>query len=144
MVKDLNFNIEIIGIPTVREDDGLAMSSRNNNLSPEERAKARTLYQSLKKGHDLCLAGEKNALAIINEAKKSITAGVEIDYLEIRDSETLLPVDKIGKEALFAIAARVGKTRLIDNVIIGRKYFEKNDVKIEDSQSNTDWCESQL
>ncbi|MBE9503260.1 MAG: pantoate--beta-alanine ligase [Proteobacteria bacterium] len=121
MVKDLDFNIEIIGMPIVREDDGLAMSSRNHNLSPEERAMATSIYQSLKEGYNLCMAGEKNAQAIINEAKKVIASGIEIDYLEIRDSETLLPVEKIEKEALFAIAAKVGKTRLIDNAIIGRK-----------------------
>lgn len=120
MVKDLNFNLEIIGMPTVREDDGLAMSSRNCRLSPEERLRAASLYKSLRRGQDLCHAGERSVKTIIHAAKENISGGIDIEYLEIRDIETLKPIETVEKEALFAVAARIGRTRLIDNVIIGR------------------------
>ena len=120
MVIDLNFQIEILGMPIVREEDGLAMSSRNARLKPEEKLKAISLYQSLRKGDEICIKGEKDTENIIVGAKKCIDESIDIDYMEIRDIKTLLPLERVDGEALFAIAAKVGKTRLIDNIIVGR------------------------
>ena len=118
MNADLNFGISIVGVPTVREHDGLAMSSRNAGLSPEERKAAPSLYRALSRGRKLFERGERKAEAIIGEAKGVIENPIELDYLEIRDSETLAKIEEISGEALFAIAARAGKTRLIDNIIL--------------------------
>lgn len=118
MNADLDFGISIVGVPTVREKDGLAMSSRNARLLPEERKAALSLYRALDKGRTIFKDGEKNASAIIREAKDSADSSIEIDYLELRDSKTLSLVEEISGEALFAIAARVGRTRLIDNIIM--------------------------
>ena len=118
MNVDLDFGISIIGVPTVREHDGLAMSSRNARLSPEERKAAPLLYKALSKGRKLFERGERKAEAIIGEAKGIIENPIELDYLEIRDSETLAKTGEISGEAVFAIAARLGETRLIDNILI--------------------------
>jgi len=118
MSADLNFGISIVGAPTVRESDGLAMSSRNAGLSHEERKAASSLYQSLSRGRMLFEKGEKNAETIIDGAKNTLDDSIEIDYLELRDSQTLSEIEEVSGQALFAIAARVGKTRLIDNIIL--------------------------
>ena len=120
MVQDLNFNINIIGGPTVREPDGLAMSSRNNYLSPKERPAALTLYKALVKAKDLLKNGVKDAGEIIQVATKLITAHPEtgIDYISICDPECLDTIKTIDKPALMALAVNVGKTRLIDNMIL--------------------------
>lgn len=120
MVQDLNYQIEILGMPIVREEDGLAMSSRNAHLKPEERSKAISIYQSLKKGESVYNKGEKDVESIIACAKKSVDENINIDYMEIRDMKTLLPLERVEGKALFAVAATVGKTRLIDNMIVGR------------------------
>lgn len=117
MVKDLNFNIEIVGCPIVREADGLAMSSRNTYLSSEERKAALVLSRSLSKAKALIEAGEKDTekvrQAIRNEISQEPLA--RIDYVEIVDSLTLKACPTIDKSVLAAIAVFVGKTRLIDN-----------------------------
>ena len=120
MVRDLNFNIKIVGGPTVREPDGLAMSSRNNYLTPEQRPSALTLYKSLVKAKTLLKSGVKDAGEIIKTATKMITSNPEtkIDYISICDPECLEAIKTINKPALMALAVNVGKTRLIDNMIL--------------------------
>lgn len=117
--RDLNFPIEIVPCPIVREDDGLAMSSRNTYLSPEERKAALILSKSLKMGKKAIEDGEKNSQKIID----IITANLKteplarIDYVEVVDFENIQRVDTIQGETLVAIAVYIGKTRLIDNFI---------------------------
>ena len=120
MVNDLNFNINIIGGPTVREPDGLAMSSRNNYLTPKQRPAALTLYKALVKAKDLLKNGVKDAGEIIQVATKLITSHPEtgIDYISICDPECLDTIKTIDRPALMALAVNVGKTRLIDNMIL--------------------------
>lgn len=119
MVKDLNFNLEVVGCPIVREEDGLAKSSRNSYLNQEERQAALVLHRSLKIAKELLEKGEKNAELIrdkmIEELKQEPLA--RIDYVEIVDWETIKPIDEINKSALIALAVFIGKTRLIDNII---------------------------
>jgi pantoate--beta-alanine ligase len=120
MVRDLNFPVKIVPGPIVREPDGLAMSSRNAYLNQEERVRARALQRSLQRVQKEFEGGEKMASNLIS-AGKEVFAGepnVSLDYLEIVDPDTLDPVDKISKETLVAVAARVGSTRLIDNILL--------------------------
>ncbi len=119
MVCDLNFNIQIIGCPIVREADGLAKSSRNTYLSGEERKAAVVLSRSLKVGKELIEKGEKNALKIISAIENEINKEklAKIDYVEIVDMNKLQSVDKIEKTVLAAVAVYIGKTRLIDNFL---------------------------
>jgi len=120
MVRDLNFNIKIVGGPTVREPDGLAMSSRNTYLTPKQRASALTLYKSLVKAKDLLKNGFKDAGEIIQAATQLITSQPEtrIDYISICDPEYLEDIKTIENPALMALAVNVGRTRLIDNMIL--------------------------
>ncbi|SJZ72215.1 pantoate--beta-alanine ligase [Garciella nitratireducens] len=120
MVEDLNMEIEIIGCPIIREEDGLAISSRNVYLKENERKDAILLYQSLKQAEELIKKGEKDPLRIKEEMKKIILSGKnnQIDYIEFVDTKTLDPVSKIKGETLIAIAVKTGTTRLIDNIIV--------------------------
>ncbi len=120
MVCDLNYDIEVIGAPTVREKDGLAMSSRNSYLSSEERIHALSLYKSLKKAMEMVEAGVKDSSIIIKEATDIINSHPDtlIDYIEICDSETLDSMTTIDRPALMALAVKVGTTRLIDNMVL--------------------------
>ncbi|SFN12085.1 pantoate--beta-alanine ligase [Thermodesulforhabdus norvegica] len=120
MVKDLNLDVEIVGHPTVRETDGLAMSSRNVYLSDEERKAALRLNQSLQMARDLLQKGINRAGDIISEVSGYISSDprVRIDYVEIRDAETLEEIDVIDRPAVLALAAFVGSARLIDNTIL--------------------------
>lgn len=120
MVKDLNVDTEIIGCPIVREADGLAKSSRNTYLNPDERKAALILSRSLKLGRKLIENGETDAKAVIKAITDSINTELlaKIDYVDVVDFDTITPVDKIGKSVLVAIAVYIGKTRLIDNFII--------------------------
>jgi len=122
MVKDLDLDIEIVGHPTVREPDGLAMSSRNRHLSPEERRQATALYRALRRAQELVQAGERDPGKIAAEAKKIIAAEPEArgDYVEVRDPETLKPIARIEGAAQMLLAVRIGKTRLIDNARLTR------------------------
>lgn len=120
MVEDLNFPVEIVACPIVREPDGLAMSSRNAYLSPEERGHALVLQQSLRCVQQEFAAGERNAAKLISAAKEVFahSPDVVLDYFEIVDPDTLDPVGHISQPALIAVAAFVGSTRLIDNLVL--------------------------
>ena len=120
MVCDLNFDIEIVSGSTVREPDGLAMSSRNNYLTPKQRTSALTLYKSLVKAKDLLKNGVKDAGEIIQTATKLIASHPEtrIDYISICDPESLDDIKTIDKPTLMALAVNVGTTRLIDNMML--------------------------
>ena len=121
MVADLNMNVEVVPCPTIREWDGLARSSRNVVLSPEERKAATVLYRSLKLAENIWKKGERDAARIRSEMialiKKDPLA--EISYVSIADPDTLVELDTIKGKALASLAVKVGKTRLIDNVTLG-------------------------
>jgi pantoate--beta-alanine ligase len=121
MVKDLNIDLEIVGLPTMREADGLAMSSRNVYLQKNERPSALTLIASLTLAQKLYDKGERKASAIINEVEKLIKSAphTDIDYIKICDTKTLTDIDEIINEAFIALAVKVAKTRLIDNHVFG-------------------------
>jgi len=120
MVRDLNFPVRIVGCPIVREPDDLAMSSRNAYLSPAQRKSALVLSRSLQRVEELFLAGAHNSLELICAAEEVFTTepDVRLDYFEIVDPDTLETIDKIARPALAAVAAFVGTTRLIDNVVL--------------------------
>lgn len=119
MVRDLNFDIEIVGCPIIREADGLAKSSRNTYLNAEERKAALCLSRALQKGRAMLNDGETSAHTVIDEMKKEIEKEplAKIDYVEIVDLNTLEPAEKISGGVLAAMAVYIGKTRLIDNFI---------------------------
>jgi pantoate--beta-alanine ligase len=121
MVTDLDMAIEIVGMPTVREPDGLAMSSRNAYLSPEERVRARALSGGLFAARDRARAGERGAGALIDVVRGALAAGPVdgVDYVELRDAATLAPLARLDGPAVLAAAVFVGRTRLIDNVRLG-------------------------
>jgi len=121
MTNDLDMGIEIIAVPTVREPDGLAMSSRNSYLNAEERKQAVVLYQSLKLAQKLFAGGERDAKAVLRQMTALIQQQplAEIEYISIADAETLEELDRIKPPALVSMAVRFGKTRLIDNVVVG-------------------------
>ena len=118
MVRDLNFPVEIIGAPTVREGDGLACSSRNEYLNAEERAQAPVLQRALQEARRRFGDGERSADAILDAARNVIATAplARIDYLELVNAETLQPVSEADRDSLLAVAAFFGRTRLIDNV----------------------------
>jgi len=120
MVRDLDFDIQIIGVPTVREADGLAMSSRNTYLSTQERQSALSLSRSLFKAQELFKSGERNARVLIDSARTIIAReeAAIIDYIKVCDIETLQDVDTIAKPAVMALAVKIGTARLIDNVVL--------------------------
>ena len=120
MVRDLAQPVEVVICPTVRESDGLAMSSRNAYLSSEDRSRALALYQSLKKVNALYADGQRDSTRLIAAGKELLSAesGVSVDYLEIVDAATLEPLAAAVSGALVAVAARVGGTRLIDNILL--------------------------
>jgi pantoate--beta-alanine ligase len=120
MVCDLNFDLELVVCPTVREPDGLALSSRNRYLSAEERTRALVLSNSLKAISAAYRAGQKDVSRLLDAGRHAIAAEpeVRIDYLAIVDWETLLPLIEARAGALVAVAAHVGNTRLIDNIVL--------------------------
>jgi len=120
MVKDLNMDIEVVGMPTVREPDGLAMSSRNAFLNPKKRKEAARLYRSLLKGKELFAKGVRSAATILQEVRNIIEEdkSAVIDYVKICDAHTLEDIEEIKGEAVIALAVKMGKTRLIDNIIL--------------------------
>lgn len=120
MVQDLNFDIQIIGAPIVREPDGLAMSSRNTYLTPEQRKAALSLSESLQNARRLAASGEKNAAQIIAHAAELINSHPDtaIDYIAVCNPETLEDVKTIQQPVLMALAVKVGTTRLIDNMLL--------------------------
>lgn len=122
MVRDLNLPVQIMVCPIVREPDGLAMSSRNAYLNPEQRKQALILHRSLARMQELADAGERNAGKLMAAGREELARekSVRLDYLEIVDPDTLDPLPDISGGALAAVAAFVGSTRLIDNILLGK------------------------
>jgi pantoate--beta-alanine ligase len=120
MVADLDMNLEIVICPTVREPDGLAMSSRNTYLKPDEREAAVVLNQSLKLAQQLYSQGERNAETIRQKMREFIQEQplANIDYISIADNETLEELDVIKPPALVSLVVKIGKPRLLDNIIL--------------------------
>ena len=120
MVRDLNMDVEIVGCPIVREEDGLARSSRNTYLSAEERKAALILSRTIALGQKLVQEGEKDANALVEAMKRNIESEplARIDYVEAVDGINMQPVDKLEGSVLVAMAVYIGKTRLIDNFIL--------------------------
>ena len=123
MVRDLNFDVEIDVAPIVREADGLAMSSRNKYLSPEERQQALVLYRSLTRAEELIREGERNVDTLLQAMKTVISEAPDarIDYIAIVDAETLEPLSTVRHNTVIALAVYIGTTRLIDNTWIREK-----------------------
>jgi pantoate--beta-alanine ligase len=121
MVRDLDFPVRIEVLPTVREPDGLAMSSRNRYLTDEERRRATALHRALSAAAEVAGGGERSVEPVLAAARAELReAGVEPEYLEARDAEDLTPAESLnGRPVLVALAARVGRARLIDNTLIG-------------------------
>jgi pantoate--beta-alanine ligase len=122
MVRDLCMDVEIVGHPIVREPDGLAMSSRNSYLTPEERRAAVCLSQSLCKAERLFNRGETSARSIVERVSSELAKQplAKVEYVKLCDAETLAQVDEIRGTALLALAVRIGRARLIDNRVLGR------------------------
>jgi pantoate--beta-alanine ligase len=120
MTRDLDFPIEIAVLPTVREDDGLALSSRNAYLTAEQRERASAISRALRAAERAAGAGETSTEALVQAARDELRrAGIEPEYVEARAAEDLSPIAELnGRPVLVAVAARVGKARLIDNVVI--------------------------
>ncbi|MFC1841361.1 4-phosphopantoate--beta-alanine ligase, partial [Thermodesulfobacteriota bacterium] len=120
MVKDLNMDVQIIDVPTVREHDGLAMSSRNKYLSQEERKSALSLKEAIDTAVEMVEDGETNSQAIISTVKKMILSYpfTSVEYINICDSLTLEDTSILKKNSLMAMAVKVGNTRLIDNCLL--------------------------
>jgi pantoate--beta-alanine ligase len=117
MVRDLDFPVEVVGVPTVREPDGLARSSRNAYLSPDERSAALAISRALRAGEAVAAQGIQAVLAAAT-AVLDAEPRLDVDYLALVDPDTLAPLDRSHQAALLAVAARSGSTRLIDNVTI--------------------------
>ena len=117
---DLNVAVEIVVCPIVRETDGLAMSSRNAYLNPEQRKQALVLHRSLLGVQELTRGGERDAARLLEAGRKELAAerAVRLDYFEIVHSDTLDPVSEATRGSLVAVAAYVGTTRLIDNIVL--------------------------
>jgi pantoate--beta-alanine ligase len=122
MVRDLNFNVDIIAVPTVRENDGLACSSRNQYLNPDERKQATVIYEALKAGGK-AFGAKKSAQEIVELGGNVISKAplARIDYIDLVDAETLEPTQIAGPNSILLVAVFFGKTRLIDNIRLGLK-----------------------
>jgi pantoate--beta-alanine ligase len=122
MVRDLDIPVEVVGCPIVREPDGLALSSRNRYLSPSERERALGIVTGLRAAHDAWQSGERNADRLRTLAEAPVQSGFEqVDYVAVVDPETLLPASDPAPRVLVAVAAHLGNTRLIDNVVLGEE-----------------------
>ena len=121
MVKDLNFDLEILAMPTIREPDGLAMSSRNARLSPAERQTSLCVSRALNKAAELVSQGERQAVPVLQAVQEIISSeeGIRLDYASLCDPDTLEEVTEVTQPTLLAIAAWFGDVRLIDNRVIG-------------------------
>lgn len=121
MVRDLNFDLEIVVCPTVREPDGLAMSSRNVYLNPDERRAATVLYRALQRANHLYASGERDASAIRHAMLDLIEAEplARPDYVSLANPRTLVELERVEGRALASLAVRIGTTRLIDNMLLG-------------------------
>ena len=120
MVADLNMPLKIVICPTVREPDGLAVSSRNKYLSNQQKKDATLLYKSLQKCQEMITDGIKDTRIIISEMRKVLeqVSSINIEYINIVDAETIQPIDRIAGKVLVAVAAKIGQTRLIDNILV--------------------------
>ena len=124
LTRDLGFEMEIVELPTVREESGLALSSRNSLLSEEERESAAVIFRALREAKLAYKNGERNAMKLTEIVQKAIADEplARIDYVAVVDRETLQPIEKVGdKEAMIAAAVFVGDVRLIDNTVLNRK-----------------------
>jgi pantoate--beta-alanine ligase len=123
MVRDLNLRTQIVVVPTVREADGLALSSRNAYLSPEERAAAPVLYRALEAARAAWEGGERSG-AVLRERMNDLLSReplARVDYVSVADPRTLQELDDVRDEALVSLAVRFGRTRLIDNMVLSRR-----------------------
>jgi len=122
MVKGLDMDVDVVVLPTVREQDGLAMSSRNSYLSDDERRTAAAIYRALSAAEQLAKSGTRQPEALKNKIQAVVREekGIEIDYLEIADPESLAPLASAQDGMVLLIAVRIGRTRLIDNLVIQR------------------------
>ncbi|OIP89431.1 MAG: pantoate--beta-alanine ligase [Syntrophobacteraceae bacterium CG2_30_61_12] len=120
MVRDLNMEVTVVGHPIVREADGLAMSSRNQYLTPDQRRRALVLSAALDRARQVFAGGEVRSAVLIEGVREAIgkVPEVRLDYAELRDPETMAALERIDRPALLAIAAFVGKARLLDNVVL--------------------------
>jgi len=120
MTRDLNYDLELVRCPTVREPDGLAMSSRNAYLAPEERAAATVLHRALAQAQQLVAQGATAADWLRGQLQLAVSSEplAQLEYVEVVDARTLAPVKEVGGPTLLAVAARFGRARLIDNVLI--------------------------
>ena len=120
MATDLNLDVDVRVLPTVREEDGLAMSSRNVYLGPKQRKDAVCLHRALQRAEEMIGAGESSAVKVAAEMKRVIhrVKGARVDYIAIVNSDTLEPVKEIKGKSLIAAAVRIGKARLIDNILV--------------------------
>jgi pantoate--beta-alanine ligase len=119
LTRDLDLPVEVVGLPTVRDPDGLAMSSRNAYLSPEERKAALVLYRSLEAARELWRSGARDA-ALIRRCMGEVLAAeplARVEYVSVADAETLEELETVDRPALVSLAVRIGKTRLIDNIL---------------------------
>jgi pantoate--beta-alanine ligase len=120
LVRDLDIPVRIEVCPTIRDHDGLALSSRNAYLSPEERERALALSRALRAAESAVASGTREAAAVVAAAREELErAGLEPDYLQLRSATDLSPVERVNGSTLLAVAARVGRARLIDNAILG-------------------------
>lgn len=120
LVRDLNLPVEIVGCPTVREVSGLAMSSRNQYLTPEQREQASYIYRGLQHAQQAFVAGKRDRQTLLTTVEQvlALAEGVAVEYLELVNPDTLQPVNRVEEAGTIAVAARVGTTRLIDNIIL--------------------------
>ena len=123
MAADLNLPVEIVGMPIVREADGLAMSSRNAYLSPPERQSALCLSRAMKRARELFASGERSVAVLLAETRAVIEqeAAATTDYVEFRDGATLCALEVADGNTLLALAVKIGATRLIDNTVLGEE-----------------------
>ncbi len=121
LVADLNMSVQIVSCAIVREDSGLAMSSRNQYLSATEKKQAAGIYRSLQAAHDLFRQGESQKARLIAAVRERLAPSMQLEYLELVDPQTMQNIEKVTQDGLLAIAVRVGKTRLIDNIELSRK-----------------------
>jgi pantoate--beta-alanine ligase len=122
MVRDLDWRLEIVVVPTVREPDGLALSSRNAYLDAFQRKRAVVLSAALRAAHDAFRSGERNAVALLGTVRRVLAteSTVEVEYVAIVEPATLAPVETVDADTVIALAIRLGPTRLIDNIILGQ------------------------
>jgi pantoate--beta-alanine ligase len=121
MVRDLDWPVEVVVVPTVREPDGLALSSRNAYLDADHRRRAVVLSAALRTAHERFKAGERQAAALQAHVRQTLATepAVQVEYVAIAEPRTLAPVETVDADTVVALAARLGRTRLIDNIILG-------------------------